>query len=56
MATCSVIIEAEKSTQHCGQQVNAIIAVFHAHGVNLFYMAFSKCQVAGVSYVFGQSA
>ncbi len=54
MTTCSVIIEAGKRTQRCRQQVNAVIAVFHARGVNMFTWLFKN---AGYPvYAFGQSA
>ncbi len=40
-----------RKEQHCRQQVNAVIAVFHVHGVSIFTWLFKN---AGVSYAFGQ--
>jgi len=45
------IIKAEKRTQHCRQQVNAVIAVFHVHGVNLLTQLFKNAE----AYVTGSS-
>ncbi len=44
MTTCSVIIEAEKITKYCRQQVNAIVSVFHVHGVIMFTWLFQNAR------------
>ncbi len=49
MTTCSVIIEAEKKTQCCTQQVNAVITVFHVRGVNICTWLFKNCFIGVLS-------